>query len=390
MRSDRKVQKRLLIIVSGDVLTKEKPYNNIFQVHQAQVLSKYGFAVELLSFKVMSLKESFSRRAKKRVHLEGITIIRSEKRLFLPHRLRRPEKEAKRHIKVGLELFTEYVNDFGKPFIIHAHNTMYAGLLAREIKSNFGIEYFITEHHSGYARGWISNKLYPSIKAALLDSREIFAVSNQLKEDLVAKLEVGEKGVRLLPNLVTSSFANDYSYNDNQEFIFLSVGNLDENKNHKLIVHAFNRYLKGLPCYLKIGGQGPLLRSLKKLVEQLNLEKQIEFLGPLNRQDLCKWMNKAKCFVLSSDYETFGVVLIEALTYGLPIISTDSGGPKDIVKEENGVLVSSQDVDAFGKAMLSMYQSTDAYNSDTIRNRAISEFGEKRFISRYLEILSNN
>jgi glycosyltransferase involved in cell wall biosynthesis len=85
-------------------------------------------------------------------------------------------------------------------------------------------------------------------------------------------------------------------------------------------------------------------------------------------------------------FETFGVVLIEALVCGKPIIATACGGPEDIVTPNNGILVEKNSVDALGTAMKKMYNTIDQYNPLELRAHCISKFGEKVVISSLVEI----
>mgnify|MGYP003503500790 CR=1 FL=1 len=82
--------------------------------------------------------------------------------------------------------------------------------------------------------------------------------------------------------------------------------------------------------------------------------EQIIFLGALSRDDVAKWMNKCDCFVLPSRYETFGVVYIEALASGRPVIGALNGGAEDIINNLNGYLVPIDDIDKLAEKMLEM------------------------------------
>ena len=104
-------------------------------------------------------------------------------------------------------------------------------------------------------------------------------------------------------------------------------------------------------------------------------------------------MMNSDCFVLSSNFETFGVVLIEALACGLPLIATKCGGPEDIVNKQNGILMDVENQLQLEDAMLTMYKNANKYDKQKLRSDAKDRFGEKAFIKnamKYYEVGINN
>ncbi|HID29995.1 MAG TPA: glycosyltransferase, partial [Desulfobacterales bacterium] len=85
-------------------------------------------------------------------------------------------------------------------------------------------------------------------------------------------------------------------------------------------------------------------------------------------------------FVLSSHYETFGIVVIEALACSLPVIATRCGGPESIVTESDGLLVPLKDPETLAKAMIQMRNTTSQFDRKQIRDRCILRFGEENII----------
>ena len=82
-------------------------------------------------------------------------------------------------------------------------------------------------------------------------------------------------------------------------------------------------------------------------------------------------------FVLPSDFETFGVVYIEALASGTPVIATRNGGAECIVTEGNGILTDVGDEEALFSAMLSLYKEYDKYDTESISKKCIDVYGEE-------------
>ena len=133
----------------------------------------------------------------------------------------------------------------------------------------------------------------------------------------------------------------------------VSVGRLAEQKNQELLIKAFAKFHQIHPEYeLTIYGEGPLKEKLQNLVKDLNMEEFIKLPGIEN--DIKTKIYKASFFVLSSDYEGMPNSLMEALTLGLPCISTDCpcGGPKTLIEDGiNGILTEVGNIDMLTEKM---------------------------------------
>lgn len=139
--------------------------------------------------------------------------------------------------------------------------------------------------------------------------------------------------------------------NSCNKFIFINIGRVVEQKNQLMLIDAFSKIEVEFPnVILQIAGKGHLLESLEKKIHDYGL-KNIELLG--ERADIPYLLSQADVFVLSSIFEGLPMTILEAMAMGLPIISTDVGGCKDIVKD-NGILVNNQDCFGLYEAMKSM------------------------------------
>lgn len=377
---------KVLIITSEHFLTQKSPLSGIFQWHQAKALVENGYEVTVLSFGLTPFKYFFKKYpyiAEER--LEGVNIYRKYKRTPVPGRFISIRVLKKISEKIGLELFKKYIEDHGFPDLIHAHNVVCAGFLASAIKKKFGIPFVLTEHSSAFIRGTIRKNEKKIIKKCLMESDHLSAVSSTFVSFLNSYFQLSHLQFSLLPNLLEDFFSCDSKRQEKKQitpFVFLTIGSLDQNKNHSLLIQAFAKFFKDKPARLRIGGSGNLRVYLEKLTQELGVKEKVDFLGHLSREQVKSEMENADCFVLSSVVETFGVVLIEALACGLPLISTSSGGPADIINESNGILVEYNDVQALGNAMTIIFENEKFYSSDRLREDAITRFGEEAFISR--------
>ena len=257
------------------------------------------------------------------------------------------------------ELFTRYVDAFGRPDLIHSHGALWGGASARTISEQTGIPFVHTEHTSGYARdlfcAWEINK----VSDILSGSEAVISVSKFLSKSI--KSRVGVEDVRVIPNMVdTSYFTIPSASRNGNPFIFLTVAILNSNKGIDTLVKSFCREWKGQKgVRLEIGGTGPCESELKDLVGKLEIEDQVFFLGRLSRKEVRERMWKANAFILPSYVETFGVVVIEAMSTGLPVIATRSGGPEEIVTNEVGWLTEPGEIEELGGAMRRAYEAGD-------------------------------
>ena len=118
-------------------------------------------------------------------------------------------------------------------------------------------------------------------------------------------------------------------------FTFIHVGGLRPEKNHTLLIEAFFK-IKHLNCKLLLLGKGGCEIKLRHKVKELDIESQVIFLGFDNNP--FKYLANANCFVLSSDYEGFPNSIQEALSCGLPVISTDcKAGPREILAPDSNI-----------------------------------------------------
>lgn len=160
------------------------------------------------------------------------------------------------------------------------------------------------------------------------------------------------RALQVIPNTVQSRDMPHERLRHNEGKTLLAVGRLYEQKGYDLLLRAFSRVAKNCTQWtLCIAGQGPLMRKLEHMIEQLGLEGRVRLLGHVH--DVEKLMSQADAYVLSSLYEGFPNSLCEAMAYGLACISTDCpSGPADIITHDHdGLLVSNGNEDALVKAM---------------------------------------
>ena len=164
----------------------------------------------------------------------------------------------------------------------------------------------------------------------------------------------------------------------------LHVGKLKAQKNQALLIRAFARLEGHDDARLMILGQGELEAELRALAGSLGVTDRVIFAG--FQLDPAPYYASADLFVLSSDYEGFGLVLVEALANGLSVISTDcESGPREILADgDYGTLVPCGDAEALAAAM----DEALRHPSDPERSRARAEiFGGAQSLERYHQLM---
>lgn len=376
--------KHILVIPSAQVMTKHYPLGGIFEFNQAKVLAEAGYKVGVISLNLDSMRFLFSKNESKDFEIiHGLPVFRSNKKIFSIVRFGRHTKYLLKTVEAECDkLFKKYVAKYGMPDLIHAHDPNYGAYYAYYVNQKHGIPYIVTWHSSNVYEEYNHKISNIELETRVLkNATKVIAVSKAVAKALSNRYSL--EGVHVGFNVLEPEFEYckfPFPKKQNKTFNFISIGSLDKNKNHALLISSFSEAFKGENFKLSIGGTGPLLAELKNLVIKLGIDEQVEFLGHLNRDQVVQKLRNSDCLVLSSNHETFGVVLIEALSLGVPVISTRCGGAEDIVNETNGLLVDKKDPDSMIMAMQAMVKGRDNYSSEELRNQTINKYGSAAFV----------
>ncbi|WP_407374469.1 glycosyltransferase family 4 protein [Methanobrevibacter sp.] len=227
--------------------------------------------------------------------------------------------------------------------IIHGHYLFPAGAAAVEVGNEHGIKTYVTAHGSDMFELYKKQAYIRStVRNVLKKADHVFAVSNALRHEIIA---TGVRGISEKTSLCWNSVDIDkFSADGDDSFkiennltdkpIVLFVGNLIKRKNVDSLLEA--KKISNSDYYLVIVGDGPLFKKLKKKVEDENI-RDVIFTG--SRRDVEKIIPSCDLLVLPSFSESFGLVLIEALACGKPIIGSNVGGITEIITSDVGFLV---------------------------------------------------
>lgn len=380
----------VLIIPTGIYPMPRFPLNSVFEQHQVEALRGAGVQVGVLSGGVITTRY-LGRRIPYLEHdlVNGVPVYRAHRRVYLPARLGSRLTRAERTYGGLKPLLEEYVRAHGRPDIVHAHNLTAGGLVACLIADDFGVPYVVTEHTSTYASdiGAVRRDLSILTRAAAHAST-IIAVGSQLADNLRGSLggELSERVV-VVPNVVDPAFlAKPLAKSTSRPYTVAGIGSLIPRKNYELLLRAFAGAALPADARLVIGGDGPRLGRLRALAEDIGLSERVDFLGRLSRQDVVRLLQQSHLFAHPSDSESFGVVLIEAMAFGVPVLATASGGPQDIVTPDVGLLTAVGDVDEFADSLSELFRRRWDFDARQVRESCRIRFGAETFAARMAEI----
>ena len=274
------------------------------------------------------------------------------------------------YLWVMFRAFRKLVKEGFRPDVIHAH-VYSAGVPAVLIGKLYGLPVIITEHSTGFPRGLVQGIERLKAKFAFEQADIVCPVSENLRR------HIESYGIRarfqVVPNVVDTSLfypAEDkgHAREDNKKRLLL-VALLHPKKGVPYLLGALARLKeKRNDFVLDIVGDGPNRAEYEELSRKLGLQDIVRFHGLKSKQEVAEFMRACDIFVLPSLFETFGVVLIEALACGKPVIATDIGGPNEIVTPQVGKLVPPGNSEALAEAIDYMLDHYQNYDSNEVAN----------------------
>ena len=271
---------------------------------------------------------------------------------------------------------------YGKPDIIHSHLAYPAGFLGTIIQKRKKIPNVLTEHTwiQKYFRSWIHKQC---VLYTLKNAVAIVSVSNALKDNIG---QFCKRNISVVPNVVdVERFKISEKTKSGQLNIGLLGGLGNFRKGLDILLKAVS-ILNDKDLLLHIGGDGQLLGHFKNLAKELKVEERCRFYGELQPSEILEFYSSIDIFVLASRDETFGVVIIEAMACGLPVIATKCGGPEEIITDDTGILVEKEDPEALARAISFMSENMSSYKSDLIRKYAYEKYGKDAFVENITKL----
>jgi glycosyltransferase involved in cell wall biosynthesis len=269
--------------------------------------------------------------------------------------------------------------------LIHAHGAVFHGVPASNLGRRLGVPVVLTVHTGPF------QKLLRRRTTRWLTRRTLERVDCvcPVSEDLRHQIE--DAGIR--PN------RTDVTYNPVDTELFVSstrkesprriafAGRLEEYKGGLRVVKAFAEIAERWPGWtLSIGGDGPERTAIQEFLDDNpGLYGRVDLLGECTKSELADLFAFSDFFVYPSRHETFGLVLAEAMSAGLPVIGPNCTAPPEYIDPRSGLLVPPDDLEAIARAMEQMLQTLSSYDRAAIRERVVQRFGFASFGRRLLD-----
>ncbi len=251
----------------------------------------------------------------------------------------------------------------------HCATLLPEGWIAWMLKKQRRLPYMTYVHGEELGVGQTSRQLRWMMRRVLAGADGIIANSQNTRRLLVAewqqpndKLHVMNPGVdakRFRPSARDMSVRQDLGWEDRP--VVLTAGRLQERKGHSQLIRAMQTVRQAIPGVLySIVGDGEERPKLQRLVAELGLEAEVQFVGNVNDDKLVSCYQQCDLFVLpnrevAGDFEGFGMVLVEAQSCGKPVIAGRSGGTSEtLIAGETGLLIDCSDTERLAKETVSL------------------------------------
>lgn len=303
--------------------------------------------------------------------------------------------DIKNICKVHTENFLRAKNIFGNIDLVHAHVSYPAGYAAMKLKKKFGVPYMLTEQMAPFPferfvqNGRLSKKISEPVSCA-----DIVAAPSRYQSDQIESFGLQKPVV--VPNMVNENLFYPVINGRNKGKVrFLTLTTFTERKGiYELMESILKVSRVNTDCEFMIAGTGELENYIREFIKKNNLSGRIILSVNPDRDEVMKIFKQYDVFLLPSRLESFGIVYVEALACGMPVIATDCGGPKDFVNKDNGLLIEVGSIDQICDAVNFMTVNFYKYDSKKIREHFMNNFSAKTvcslIISLYERILKQN
>lgn len=384
-----------IVIIPAFFQTKKNPTIGSFFLDQAKALRKSGHQVSILycdTYSVKCIRDYAAYSEDALSETDGIKIYR--KRVFCPFK-HGMEGHRTQFTEGIIQLFEQYLSG-EKVDILHAHCCVWAGYAAMRLSDRTKIPYFITEHATLFAlhKDKIRKGNERYIRQAFERAAKVVCVSRAFAKLIARYRTAGD--IEVIGNVVSfGQFQPKQSApHSGMRFLticYMNTGDQLRKKGMDILLKAWRDFSrKQDDVKLIVGGGGQAAQKAVEWCKEYGIEESVEFVGALNREQVAAQMQACDAFVLPSRYETFGVVYIEAMACGKPVIAAANGGPDDFVKDFNGILIVPECVGELTEAMQYMAEHRECYEPQRIAEFVKERFSEQAVAAQLSELYMAN
>jgi N-acetyl-alpha-D-glucosaminyl L-malate synthase BshA len=296
------------------------------------------------------------------------------------------------------------VAEFEKLDLLHVHyavpHAASAYLAKQMLKDKKNLKIITTLHGTDITLVGLEPSFLPLVKFSIDQSDGVTAVSRFLKEKTITNY-VCEKPIEVIPNFIDTNIYKPNGVPDfrkhiapDGEKVLVHTSNFRVVKRVTDAIRIFEKVQQEVPTRLVLVGDGPDRSECERLCRQLHLCDKVKFLG--KQEGLVEILNSSDIFLIPSQSESFGLAALEAMSCGLPVVSSSVGGLPELVRHNGtGYIAEIGDIDRMAKYTIELLTNQKKYNlfSKNSRDRAVNEFDKSKIIplyeNYYKEVLSN-
>ncbi len=369
-----------LFIIPSWYPTKLYPKSGSFFRERAQILHQSEFKIHVINSTIHPLQDivkqsKILKNSTEFIDKFGFSTLQIEAINTAPKYENGAFSQQKKNWN---NLFQNAIEKYDVPDYVLIYSSIWAGVSLVETLQEMNIPMGVSEHMKEFILpNGFTKKQLDGIQRCYNHASFIAATSKPLLEKMKSQFPDFQTKMTLIPNPVDT---NLFKSNNNKPkkaitpFHFIACGLFRHEKEFPNLINAFSQVAKTNDCLLTLVGEGQQENLLRKLVEKLNLEKRVTFSGYLPPIKLVEEMTKSHALVLSSSVETFGMVIVEAMACGLPVVATRCGGPEFTIHEKTGILVEPNNVNSLANGMVKMIIQYSNFDSNEIRNYTIEKF----------------
>ncbi len=277
--------------------------------------------------------------------------------------------------------------------LVHAHYAVphaTCALLARQMLEDRSLKTVTTLHGTDITLVGVQPSFHTVVRFSIQQSDGVTVVSRWLLERTIEAFGLG-RDIEVIPNFVdTQRFAPrrrafDGPFITPERKVIMHASNFRKVKNIPGVIGVFRNICEAVPSNLVLVGEGPEIAHARELVRLHGLDRDVYFLGI---QDAIEELFPCvDLLLLPSEHESFGLVALEAMSCGVPVIATDRGGTREVVESGvTGFLSDPSDHQGMARWAIDLLRDPGRWTevSRAARARAVQGFDESRIVDRYL------
>ena len=372
-----------ILFISRGYPSAHRPQNGNFEVDQAEGLARLGHTVSMISVD-LGRECCPADIGFHRVEKNGVL---SYNMYFLPMKFFAQKGIFKYLLNKQLDFMYKKIDgELGKPDIIYAHY-LWNSDWALYLKHKYRIPVVGIEHWSELGYEEIKPSIERNARRIYPQLDGLITVSHALQKNI-------QKWFGIDSDVVFNTI-HDFVRMNNEKKIndgivrFISVGTILPVKGFDNLITAFSQC--SLPrdkWTLTLVGEGPEEPNLRKLIAQYQLEKNVYLVGKKTKKEVVELLNRSDVFISSSHLETFGVAALEAICCGVPVLSTDSGGPREFITDTNGRLCEDT-VESLQQGIEYMYAHYTEFDKKRLSEEAVNRFSSTAIANQLTNIFED-